>query len=119
MKPAMLRDVQEYQREDGTLPFSKWFRSLKDQQARTKVAKILNRMESGILGDYKFVGEGVFECRIHYGPGYRIYFGLQGEEVILLLCGGDKSSQQSDIHQAKDYWADYRLRRKRGSGLCL
>ena len=115
MKSSILRTVKEYQREDGVSPFWNWLNGLKDKKAEFRVVKAVNRMKSGNLGDCKPVGEGVFEHRIHYGPGYRIYFGLRGQEMILLLCGGDKSSQQSDIRQAKHYWTDYRLRQERGN----
>jgi putative addiction module killer protein len=67
----------------------------------------LDRVEAGNLGDYKVVGKGVGELRIDYGPGYRVYFGQLGTTVIVLLCGGDKSSQDEDIRQAIEYWTDY------------
>lgn len=64
-------------------------------------------MELGHLGDTKFIGEGLFELRIFFGPGYRLYFGTQGPKIVILLCGGDKSSQKKDIAKAKEYWATY------------
>ena len=81
--------------------FRKWERKLRDQRARAAIAARLFRLANGLLGDVSPVGEGVSELRIHYGPGYRIYFRRSGEEVILLLCGGDKGTQDRDIVNAK------------------
>ncbi len=64
-------------------------------------------MEDGNLGDCSVVGAGVYEMRIHFGPGYRVYFGQEGTHIIVLLCGGDKSTQAKDIKRAQEYWADY------------
>ncbi|MEB3179318.1 MAG: type II toxin-antitoxin system RelE/ParE family toxin [Nostocaceae cyanobacterium] len=66
------------------------------------------RLQLGNFGDYRFVGEGVYELRIDYGPGYRVYFGQVGNTIILLLCGGDKSTQNRDLLKAIEYWQDYR-----------
>ena len=79
-------------------------------RARAKIRARLDRVEEGNLGDYKSVGEGVFELRIDYGSGYRIYFGQEGSRIIILLCGGDKSTQAQDIRKAQEYWEDYRSR---------
>ncbi len=81
---------------------------MKDARARAKIRARLDRVEEGNLGDCKFVGEGVYELRIDYGPGYRIYFGQESDVIILLLWGGDKSRQNKDIRQDQDYWQDYR-----------
>jgi putative addiction module killer protein len=83
---------------------------LRDTKARNKIQLRLDRVKLGNLGDYRSVGEGVFEFRIDYGPGYRIYFGQVGLTIVLLLCGGDKSTQEQDIRKAKEYWADYERR---------
>ena len=80
-----------------TNAFSSWLRSLRDQRARQKIVVRLQRMRFGHFGDVEAVGQGVSELRIHEGKGYRVYFRQQGSEVILLLCGGDKKSQQKDI----------------------
>lgn len=84
-----------------TAVFSKWLDGLRDRTARLRIATRIRRMELGNPGDVKAVGEGVSEMRITYGPGYRVYFVQDGDTVVILLCGGDKSSQSRDIAQAK------------------
>ncbi len=81
--------------------FRKWRLRLKDQRAGAMIASRLDRLAQGHAGDVKPVGEGVSELRIHYGPGYRVYFQKQGSIIIVLLCGGDKSTQTKDIKMAK------------------
>jgi len=88
--------------------FRKWQRKLKDETAKALVAARLLRLANGIAGDVAPVGEGVSELRIHYGPGYRVYFQRRGLEIIVLLCGGDKQSQQRDIKAAKELAANWR-----------
>ena len=95
---------------DGKAPFSEWIASLKDVQARAKIRVRLDRVRLGNLGDYKTVGSGVYELRIHWGPGYRVYFGQEGKKMIVLLIGVDKSTQRKDILRAQSYWLDYRSR---------
>jgi putative addiction module killer protein len=80
--------------------FSKWLRNLRDIQARARVQARIDRLGSGNPGDVKPVGNGVSEMRIHYGPGYRVYFVERGSELIILLAGGDKASQTTDIQKA-------------------
>ncbi len=82
--------------------FDKWLDKLKDRHAKVRILDRINGMIGGNLGDVKPVGEGVSETRIHYGPGYRLYFCQQGDVVIVLLCGGDKSTQNKDIEKAKE-----------------
>lgn len=84
-----------------TEAFRYWERNLKDRRVKTLIAARLFRLANGLSGDVKPVGEGVSELRIHYGPGYRIYFKTQGDILIILLCGGDKNSQVKDILLAK------------------
>ena len=84
-----------------TEEFLKWLRSLRDTKAKAKIVARIDRLALGNPVDVDSVGGGVSEMRIHYGPGYRVYFARRGEEVVLLLCGGDKGSQRSDIATAK------------------
>lgn len=84
-----------------TEDFSKWFNGLRDSTARWRIQARIDRAELGNTGDVKTVGEGVLEMRIHYGPGYRVYFVQHGKELIILLAGGDKSSQKKDIKRAQ------------------
>jgi putative addiction module killer protein len=105
---ATPRDIQIYVTEGGRTPFSEWLASLRDTKARAKIRVRLDRVSLGNLGDCHGVGDGVQELRIDYGPGYRVYFGQVGSTIVLLLCGGDKSTQAKDIEQAKYYWNEYR-----------
>ena len=102
------REIESYVTANDRVPFLEWLYSLKDVQGKAKIKERLKRVRLGNLGDYRSVGEGVFELRINYGPGYRVYFGQVGEIIVLLLCGGDKSSQEKDIRKAQEYWIDYR-----------
>jgi putative addiction module killer protein len=105
---ATPKEIQIYVTEDGRVPFSEWLVSLRDIKARAKIRVRLDRVSLGNLGDCHGVGEGVLELRIDYGPGYRVYFGQVGSTIVLLLCGGDKSTQANDIERAKHYWNEYR-----------
>lgn len=84
-----------------------WLESLRDRRAASKVKRRLDRLELGSFGDFKPVGGGVLELRIDYGPGYRVYFARKDDRLILLLCGGDKKTQNKDILRAKQYWIDF------------
>jgi putative addiction module killer protein len=103
-------EIRYYVTDDGSTPFIDWLARLRDRQARHRIQNILDRLRLGLISDYKSVGNGTYEIRIHYGPGYRIYFGHAGKEIILLLCGGNKATQRNDIALAKRYWTDYRSR---------
>lgn len=97
--PSLIRDSMETQQ---TPAFADWFHGLRDNKAKSKVASRIARIEIGLMGDVKSVGDGVSEARIDFGPGYRLYFTRRGEQLIILLIGGDKSSQRRDIAQAKE-----------------
>ncbi|MEB3175328.1 MAG: type II toxin-antitoxin system RelE/ParE family toxin [Cyanobacteriota bacterium] len=101
------REIRRYIAEDGRIPFAQWLDSLQDLKAKARIAQRLDRVTLGNLGDYKPVGRGVYELRIDYGPGYRVYFAQMGKTIILLLCGGDKKTQTRDIELAQRYWRDY------------
>ena len=107
---AAPQTLEEYVTEDGRNPFRTWLRGLRDARARAKIRVRLNRVRLGNFGSAKTVGDGVSELIIPYGPGYRVYFARTGRTLVLLLCGGDKSTQARDISAAKDYWLDYQRR---------
>ena len=81
--------------------FNRWLGGLRDRRAVARINQRLDRVANGLLGDVQTVGKGVSEMRIHYGPGYRLYYVREDEKIIVLLCGGDKSSQRRDIERAK------------------
>lgn len=99
-----------YQQDRGQRPFEKWLERLRDKNAKTRIARRLRLVQDGTLGDCKPVGEGVLELRIDVGAGYRVYCGRHGETLVILLCGGDKSTQTGDIERAKEFWADWKRR---------
>jgi len=103
-------EIFHYLTAEGRDPFQEWFEALRDRQAKARIAVRLNRMAAGNLGDHKSVGSGVWELRIDAGPGYRVYYSLAGQQLVLLLTGGDKSSQQVDIEKATAYWVDHQKR---------
>jgi putative addiction module killer protein len=98
--------IREYLTGQGNSPFRTWLDGF-DVRVRARVQARVLRFETGNLGDHRAVGEGVWEARCAFGPGYRIYFGWAGATVIVLLLGGDKASQRRDIRQARRFWADY------------
>jgi len=102
-------EIRIYARPDGTEPYIVWETRLKDRTARARIRARIGRLRLGNFGDSKRLGE-VFELRIHVGPGYRVYYGREGSDVVILLCGGDKGSQARDIERAEAYWRDYRSR---------
>ena len=106
--------ISYYLTESGGKPFKEWLDGLKDVVARQKIRIRLDRARLGNLGKNRSVGEGVFELKIDYGPGYRVYFGLDKKTVVLLLLGGDKATQKKDISQAKNFWEDYNRRSSNG-----
>jgi putative addiction module killer protein len=104
-------DVREYLEEDGISPFAEWFAAL-DATAAAKITIALVRIEQGNLSNVKGVGKGVLEYRVDFGPGYRVYFGRDGDALIILLAGGTKKRQQRDIEAAQARWAAYKRRKR-------
>ena len=96
-----------YRTAPGIEPYTVYVDSLRDRQGAAKIKARVRRAELGNLGDHRTVGHGVIELKINFGPGYRVYVGLHGSEVIVLLCAGDKSTQSKDVAQAHAYWQDY------------
>jgi len=109
---ANMLELRYFLASDGKSPFEDWFNDL-DAQAAAKVSVALARLEQGNLSNVKSVGEGVAEYRIDWGPGYRVYFGRDGDVLVILLTGGTKQRQQRDIESAKASWVDYKRRRPR------
>jgi putative addiction module killer protein len=105
----------EYLDQSGANPFAAWFDDL-DAQAAAKVRAALLRLEAGNLSNVKGVGSGVLEYKIDFGPGYRIYFGRDGDRLVILLAGGTKVRQQNDIETASARWSDYKRRTKKHKG---
>ena len=108
----MMLELRYYLASDGGSPFEEWFAGL-NAPAAAKVAVALARLGQGNLSNAKGVGEGVLECRIDWGPGYRVYFGRDGDVLVILLTGGTKQRQQRDIEAAKSNWTEYKRRRPR------
>ncbi|WP_293352118.1 MULTISPECIES: type II toxin-antitoxin system RelE/ParE family toxin [unclassified Microcoleus] len=101
------REIRRYITSDGRNPFAEWLSSLRNLKAVVKIEQRLDRVRLGNLGNSKPVGEGVWELKIDFGPGYRVYFGQVGSTIVLILCGGDKSTQEQDIRKAYEYWKEY------------
>ena len=101
-------EVVIYRDEHGKEPYTKWLGSIKDLRALANIDVRLERVRGGNFGDCKSVGGGVFELRIHYGSGYRIYLGKEGSKIVVLIYGGSKRSQVRDIDKAKGIWKNYK-----------
>jgi len=104
-------ELRVYKTVQGKTPFIKWFVSLRDGFGKSVIISKLDRLSFGIWSDAKMLGSGLHELRLHFGPGYRVYYGKDGDRVVLLLCGGSKSTQRQDINRARSYWADYLIHR--------
>lgn len=104
--------ITYYLTDAGKKPFKEWLDGLNDIKARQKIRIRLDRVRLGNLGNNRTLGDGVFELKIDYGPGYRVYYALDGKAVVLLLIGGNKSTQGEDIEQAKTYWMEHKRRCK-------
>lgn len=104
---AIPRELRLYETSAGACPFEEWLEALRDARGRAQIRVRLDRLEQGNLGDCKPIGDGVRELRIDIGPGYRVYFAEDGPRIVLLLAGGDKSTQTKDIKTAKKFWKEY------------
>ena len=100
-------EIRKFQTKQGDIPFDNWIYGL-NLQAQVRIGLRLDRIERGNFGDRKSVGKGVWELRIDYGPGYRVYYGRDGQEIVILLGGGTKKRQNADIEQAQNKWKQYK-----------
>ncbi|HXP47693.1 MAG TPA: type II toxin-antitoxin system RelE/ParE family toxin [Terriglobales bacterium] len=112
MLPSGVVEVREYLDQSGRSPYAEWFDDL-NAQAAAKVATAVTRISQGNFSNVKGVGSGVFEHTLDFGPGFRIYFGKDGEQLVILLSGGTKKRQQRDIREAIARWQDYKQRKKK------
>jgi putative addiction module killer protein len=113
MLPSSMVDVLEYLDRDGKSPFATWLDGL-NAEAAAKVTMAVARLRQGNFSRVKGVGSGVFECKIDFGPGYRIYLGKDGDKLVILLGGGSKKRQSADIRLAIARWHGYKNRKKEG-----
>lgn len=104
-------DILKYTAIDGTVPLDDWLKDLGDRRAKARVLIRLDRLELGLEGHWRSVGAGIRELKIPEGKGYRVYYAWDGPSIVLLLCGGDKSTQNVDIENARAYWRDYNERK--------
>ena len=100
-------EIRKYRNVQGRVPFDEWFSALRDRRAQRRIQVRIDRLAVGLEGDWKPVGEGIRELRVPEGSGYRAYYAWDGDALVLLLCGGDKSTQSSDIAKAREFWRDY------------
>ena len=100
--------VKAYKNEQGNIPYRKWLSSIKDNVVKVRILQRFDRVEYGHLGSFKALANGIYELKLDFGPGYRVYYGMEEKKLIILLCGGDKSTQKKDIAKAIEYWKDYK-----------
>ncbi len=106
------KTLLNYEVTPGRYPFDEWLKNLKDRKGRSIILARLDRLQMhGHFGDHRVLGPGLIELKVDFGPGYRVYLGEDGPTLIILLCGGDKKSQNKDIRTAEEYWQNYRNRR--------
>ena len=104
------RHVRNYVTPEGREPYEEWVNSYRNRKTRAIIRERVNRLHLGNFGDYKRLTADLYELRIHYGPGYRVYFGMVDRIIVILLCGGSKKTQRRDIERAKEYWEELRRR---------
>ena len=103
-------EIRHYLTAEGEDVFLNWLESLGDIATRARIEVRLARVERGLLGNFRYLNDSVTELKLDFGPGYRIYCGKEGSKFVILLCGGDKSTQRKDIKHAIEYWKDYQTR---------
>jgi putative addiction module killer protein len=108
MTEAKPREIELYVTLDSKIPFSEWLALVKDARLKIEIRNRLDRVLLGNFGDHKSVGDDVYELRIRYGAGYRIYYAEVEGKIVVLLCAGDKSTQEKDVKKAKAHWKDYK-----------
>ena len=108
--------VEHYRNDGGEDVIGAWFQSLRDRRAAARIIARIERLAVGLFGDCKLLRDGIWEMRIDEGPGYRVYYARVGHRVVLLLCGGDKRTQVTDIRRAIDYWHDWQERTRHEEG---
>lgn len=101
------KQIEIYCTADGKQPFISWLEFLKDKKFRYRIKERLDRVALGNMGDCKSIKQGISELRFNFGSGYRIYYGEENQKIIILLCAGDKATQEKDIKKALKYWEDY------------
>lgn len=106
------REILHYTTPSGRNPYRQWYTRIKDQKTQIAISNRISRLRTGNFGDFKRLSKDLYELRIHYGPGYRVYFGVFQNDIVILICAGDKSTQQRDITRAKNYWNDFLERMK-------
>ena len=105
-------EIRHYTTSTGKDIYLDWLRRLRNIKAKVSIERRINRIEQENFGDHKFCRDGVWELRVDFGPGYRVYYAMSGKQVVLLLSGGDKQSQDADIKKACKYWQDWQKRGK-------
>jgi putative addiction module killer protein len=106
------KEIVLFKDEKGKIPFGDWIARIKDKKVKAIIFNRIDRINLGNFGDCKSVGGGVFELRIHFAAGFRVYFGKVNNQIILLLCGGDKRTQKQDISNALKYWKEFKKNEK-------
>ena len=104
------RDIRNYVTLEGHEPYEEWVNSYRNRKIRAIIWERVNRLHLRNFGDYKRLTADLYELRIHYGPGYRVYFGMLDRVIVILLCGGSKKTQRRDIQKTPEYWAELRSR---------
>jgi putative addiction module killer protein len=105
-------EIRHYLTASGSDPYQQWLDKLRDLKGRVAIQRRIDRLPGGNFGDHRFCRDGVWELRIDFGPGYRVYYAQESQTIVLLLCGGSKRSQSADIKDAVEYWRDCQRRNK-------